>query len=142
MIRQTSIQAYHSIRDNGVLGEKQVRVYEILFNHGPLMGAQVSERFKSLYPAARHSETVRNRITELVKMGLVSKVGTSLDPQTKKASIVWDVTALDKPKEIVKTKSLRQQIKDLVEKVSSLEQENKNLRLELHICNDLRKAAV
>lgn len=139
MIRETSVEAYRSIRDNGSLSENQLRVYAIIYEHGPLIGSKVSERYKEMFPTATHSEVVRNRITDLFNMGLVKEVGRDVDPQTKRPSIVWDVTP-NLPKKVVKVKSLRQQLKDLAEKLSKANDENFELRLKLHICNDLVKA--
>ncbi len=90
MVRDTSIEAYREIRDNGLLSRKRLEVYDILYRHGPLTGAQVSKR------SAGHSavsETVRNRITELRDMGAVTECGTVDCPITGKRVILWDVTA-------------------------------------------------
>ena len=92
MIRKTSIEAYHTIKENGLLSEKRQRVYEILFNHGPLIGAEVAEIYKRKFGRTAASETIRNRLTELRNAGVVSEVGRSIDSNTAMKVILWDVT--------------------------------------------------
>lgn len=41
MTRNTSVEAYHKIKEEGLIGKRQMQVYEILFEHGPLTNSEV-----------------------------------------------------------------------------------------------------
>ena len=84
MIQKTSIETFIQVQNSGLLSEKRLRVYEIIYEYGALTGAQVSEIYRSKYPAATHSETIRNRITELVQMNLVKQAGIVVCDKTKR----------------------------------------------------------
>jgi hypothetical protein len=92
MTRETSIEAFNKIKENGLLSEKRLRVYEILFNNGPLIGADVSKIYSAKFGMVSKSETVRNRLTELRNAGVVKEVGKSFDKHTGMKVILWDVT--------------------------------------------------
>jgi uncharacterized protein YwgA len=92
MIRDTSIEVYHEIEANGLLSKKRLEVYKILYESGPLTGAQVSRMHGNIYGANTVSETVRNRITELFDMGVVQEVSKGPCPITEREVIFWDVT--------------------------------------------------
>ena len=84
-IANTSREAYQYLIANNLIGDKQARVLKIFVDSPrPLTGAEVSEIYKSQYPSAKHSETVRNRITELVDMELLDLVGTTICRTTKR----------------------------------------------------------
>lgn len=92
MVRETSIKSYNTIKDNGLLSEKRWRVYDIVFNHGPLIGSKAAFIYKGKYGFGSNSETIRNRLTELRNMGVVREVGKALDQDTGMTVILWDVT--------------------------------------------------
>jgi Fe2+ or Zn2+ uptake regulation protein len=74
MAQRTSIETYTEIKNSGLLSEKRWRVYDIFYQmNRPLTGAEVSQIYKSNYPSSQHSETIRNRITELKDMGLLAE---------------------------------------------------------------------
>lgn len=105
VVRQTSIEAFNTIKEKGLLSEKRFRVYAILFEFGPLIGSEVSKIYKAGYGQGSNSETVRNRLTELRNLGCIKEVGFAIDPITGMNVIKWDVTArlpmkLDKPKKV------------------------------------------
>lgn len=93
MVRETSVEAYRAIVDNGMLSRRRLQVYEILYQNGPLAGAQVAYLFAQRHGKTSRSETVRNRITELRDLGVVKEVGWTVDPNTKMRVIQWDVTS-------------------------------------------------
>lgn len=102
MVRETSIEIYNKIKETGVLSRRRFEVYGVLFENGPLTGGQVKKILVSKQYVNGVSETVRNRITELVKMGAVKELGSVPCPVTGNTSILFDVTA-NYPKKI-KTK--------------------------------------
>lgn len=76
MINSVSIEVYHSIKNSGILSDKRMKVYDIFYeNQQGLTGSEVSEIYKSKYPSSKHSETIRNRITELRDMGVLDEIG-------------------------------------------------------------------
>jgi hypothetical protein len=89
--RQTSIDTYFEIRDSGLLSEKRFEVYQILYKYGPMSGAQVSEIYRRAKNYVGHSESIRNRITELVDMGCAYEVKTDACPVTGRQVLWFDV---------------------------------------------------
>jgi CRISPR/Cas system CSM-associated protein Csm2 small subunit len=76
MIQKTSIETYYAIKNSGLISDKRLKVFDIFWEHPDgLTGTQVSEIFKNKYPSSKHSETIRNRITELRNMGVIDEVG-------------------------------------------------------------------
>jgi hypothetical protein len=93
MIRQTSIEAYNLIRDNGLLSKRRWEVYDILFHHGPMTA---NETFAKLYRnnlgpfnAASNSAA---RFSELRNCGVVYEVRERQCTITGMKAIEWDVT--------------------------------------------------
>ena len=91
-MRQTSVDAYNTIKENGLLSAKRWRVYSILFNNGPLIGSEVARIYFQLYGKTAASETIRNRLTELRNSGVVTEMGKALDRNTGMTVILWEVT--------------------------------------------------
>jgi hypothetical protein len=99
MIRQTSIETFKKIKEEGLLGRKQFAVYEILYHHGPLTQKEVWQRF--MYQD--QIRTITPRFSELERRGSIQIVGTKIDEDSNKPAHLWDVTAripvnFDKPK--------------------------------------------
>lgn len=87
MIRDTSIEAYNTIKANGLLSERRFEVYEALYFFGPMTQTQVSARIKH---ALAHSITPR--FAELKHMGVIIEVGEVICETTGMNVILWDVT--------------------------------------------------
>lgn len=115
MIRRTSLSTYKAIQATGVLSFKRMMVYDYLYRNGPLTGGQVQKELGSGV-----SESIRNRITELVKMGVVYEVRETKCPITGRNVMLFDVTE-NMPKEYVAPKTKNQIIKELKEKIVELE---------------------
>lgn len=120
MTRETSVEAYHEVMESGLIGRRQRQVYGILYEKGPLAGAQVAARFLDLYGRTARSETIRNRLTELRDRGVVKEVGTVQDPNTKKRVLLWDVTR-GSPVKPAKKETKNQIIRRLEARVKELE---------------------
>ncbi len=84
MIKNTTLETFKQIQEEGLLSEKRLRVYEIIYEYGALTGAQISEIYQTKYPSAQHSETIRNRITELIQMNVVKEAGMIVCDKTKR----------------------------------------------------------
>ena len=94
--RQTSIEAYRAIRDGGLLSEQRFRVYEYLFNYGPMTGNEINE---ALTDPDCVSPSYHKRLSELKDLGVVRETGERHCKVTGRNAIAWDVTdRLPKPK--------------------------------------------
>lgn len=114
MTQQTSITIYNQIKSEGLLSKKRMLVYEIFMDYGgELTGSQVSEIFKKLYPTSQHSETIRNRISELRDMGVLEERGTTACPISKREVMRFALTDV-LPIKLEKKKTHSEKIQDLL----------------------------
>lgn len=93
MIRKTSIEAYNTIKENGLLGKRQWQVYEILFEYGPLTGGEVFKYMKLKYglDVPTNSNTT-TRLGELRAMGSAEEIGERECSVSGQLVNLWDVT--------------------------------------------------
>ena len=121
MQRYTSKEVYKQIKDNGLLSKRRLEVYDIIFEHGSMTGAEVSNIHKIQFGTigSTVSETIRNRITELRDMGVVRELGTTECPITSNTVILWDVTS-NLPKNLPKRLSKNERIPLVLIDISTL----------------------
>jgi len=94
MIRDTSIEAFHKIKDEGLLSEKRWQVYEVLFQYGPLTGNELLIHLRKKYQGMLgNAPSVVSRLGELRDMGSVREIGKKICSVTGMTVINWDVTA-------------------------------------------------
>jgi hypothetical protein len=119
MVKTTSIETYHSIKDSGVLSEKRMNVFDIFYeNPNGLTGSEVSEIYKGKFPSSKHSETIRNRITELCQMGVILEMGVSECPYTKRKVMKW--CCVDRlPIPLEKKPTRKEQIKEILDDITA-----------------------
>jgi hypothetical protein len=101
-MRNTSLTAYYSIRDSGLVSKLRFAVYHTLFNYGPLTQGEL---WKKYFPySQRHS--IAPRFAELEAQGIIEPIGERACEVTGKRCIVWDVNKSlpKKYKKVVKTK--------------------------------------
>ncbi len=91
MIRETSIETYHHIKENGLLSQRRFEVYEILFHNGPLTAHEVVKIARHKYPEANQTG-FNARLSELETMGVVQRVGSKINPVSGQKNHLWDVT--------------------------------------------------
>jgi hypothetical protein len=89
---KTNAAVYNKIKNEGLIGQNQLRVYDLLYKHGYMTGAELSRTYRKLYPSSSTSECVRNRLSELCKMQCVAEVGVKEDPETKNVVALFGVT--------------------------------------------------
>lgn len=88
MQRFTSIETYSQIKEEGLLGALQFSVYHVLYNWGPLTQNELHRKhFNDTQP-----RNIQPRVSELEKMGVVSKVGERKCLITGRVCAIWDVT--------------------------------------------------
>lgn len=145
MIQQTSIETYRKIVASGLLSDKRLKVYQIFYEHPQgLTGAQVSEIFKSKYPSSRHSETIRNRITELRDMGVLYEMGKTQCKLTHQSVMLFGVTN-NIPTKLEKKQTLNEKVdailKMMVEMARPIEEGElrNNIRLIYREIKNLKK---
>lgn len=93
MVRQTSVEAYNEIKDNGLLSQRRWEVYEVLFFHGPMTANEVFNyltRTRSSNVFRAHS--TNSRFSELREMGVIKETKERICKVTGRNVIEWDVT--------------------------------------------------
>ena len=120
MVQTTSIETYHAIKNSGLISEKRMKVFDIFYqNPRGLTGAQVSEIYRRENPTSQHSETIRNRITELVQMGVLAELGVVECEFSKRSVMKW--CCIDKmPIPLEKKVTRKEQIKQILDGVTAL----------------------
>lgn len=90
-VRDTSIEVFHRIREEGLLSERRLEVYSSLFQHGP---ASANELFRKMHGSIRVSQAaIQPRLNELVAMGVASEVQIRPCRVTGNRVIEYDVTS-------------------------------------------------
>jgi predicted transcriptional regulator len=121
MTRNTSIEAYATICENGLLSKARLAIYKALFQNGPLTAGELFEKLqsdKTTHTVVKGS--VCARLTELREHGVVSEVGSKAWGKTGHTNILWDVTS--KLPEVPPARQTKDQIiKQLNDKVALLE---------------------
>jgi hypothetical protein len=119
MIQTTSIETYHSIKNSGLISEKRLKVFDIFYqNPKGLTGAEVSEIYRRENPTSQHSETIRNRITELVQMGVLVEIGVVECQFSKRSVMKW--CCVDKmPIPLEKKATRKKQIKEILDDITA-----------------------
>jgi len=127
MIQKTSIETYNAIKNSGLISEKRMKIFEIFYkNPQGLTGAEVSEIYRKENPTSQHSETIRNRITELFQMGILAELGVVECQFSKRSVMKW--CCVDKmPIPLKKNATRKEQINEILSDVIEL---GKLLKLE------------
>lgn len=97
MVRETSIEAYNTIRDQGMLSRRRWQTYDGLYKHGPCTGNELIKKIineDSGYHAFRTQTNILTRLGELRDMGCVKELGETTCSITKMKVILWDVTGV------------------------------------------------
>lgn len=87
-VRQTSVDVYRSMRDEGLLTESRLKIYGFLFEHGPCTANELFQKtkgFNTITQANFHA-----RLGELRDCGVVDELGTKKCTVTGNTVIVWD----------------------------------------------------
>ena len=122
-IRQTSIDCYNQIKEEGLLSNMRFRVYEAILRKAPCTSAEVLSTMLSKNSAITSS---RARFTELRELGVIYEVQNRKCTITSRTSIEWDLT--DRlPVKIKRTnKTKKQRVNDTLNSLREL-YKNKNI---------------
>jgi len=95
MVRQTSIEAYNQIREEGLLSDLRLVVYEYLYRNGPATAGELMQKYRNQRPDATVTMTMNmvRRLSELQELGVVYEVMRRPCEVTGRNCIVWDVTS-------------------------------------------------
>jgi len=122
---RNKIEAYKKNMESGLISKRRAEVYQILSKYGPCTGSEASSKWKAV-KGERNSENIRNRITELVKMGAVEIVGNAVDKHTGMKVSVYDlsknvvVPLLKKPSSKDVIKKLKNQLEKADKRIDNL----------------------
>lgn len=89
MIRETSIEAYITIKEKGLLSQLRFEVYETLHNNGPMTAGEVWSRF---FKDVRQRSSISARMSELEARGVLEQYEVRPCEYTGNLSIAWAVT--------------------------------------------------
>lgn len=94
-MRDTSKEAYQQICANGLLQQRQLETYEILYRFGPLTRNEIDERGCEEYgvKGVRANPPWSRRLADMERMGVIRRVGQRSDPTTNFLADLWDVTS-------------------------------------------------
>jgi hypothetical protein len=84
-IRQTSIDCYNKIKEEGLLSKRRLQVYESIYNSAPCTASEV---FKEKNLKTNQS----GRFTELRDLGVIYEKGERICSITGRNVIEWDLT--------------------------------------------------
>ena len=87
--RQTSIDCYNQIKEEGLLSNMRFKVYEAILKKAPCTSAEVLSIMLSKNSAITSS---RARFTELRELGVIYEVQNRKCTITGRTSIEWDLT--------------------------------------------------
>ena len=88
MVRLTSIEAYHWLKDYGHIGEKQQIVYECIMKNPDLNDREISEKL------SMKINCVNGRRNELLNIGVIKCSGKKVDSVTKRLTMSWSTVRI------------------------------------------------
>lgn len=89
MIRETSIETYHRIKDEGLLSALRWTVYDCLFRKGPLTQMECC---RAIDDPNVQDRSLMPRFAELERMGVIKSLGSRTCTVTDNNVLEWDVT--------------------------------------------------
>lgn len=106
--RDTSVEAFKIIRENGLLSKRRMEVYKYLYENGPCTAKQVTGNLRQ---GLQDSGGYNTRLSELRRMGVVKEVDKVKCDESGQMVILWDVTS-EIPKKLYKD-PIQQRLADL-----------------------------
>jgi hypothetical protein len=93
-MRQTSLLAYDTIKQNNLLSKMQLTAYELLIRHGAATAKELA-RFAEENPGIigrMDSDSLHKRMSELKRLGAVVESGVRDCRITGRQAIVWELS--------------------------------------------------
>jgi len=93
MTRETSIAVYRQIDEEGLLKKLQMKVYSIVFRHGPMSARMAQEIFNDESNSEKHNDVVDQRMSELKRFGVIRELPEKRICESSGRRVLWwDVT--------------------------------------------------
>jgi len=86
MTRETSIEVFRQIKDEGLLSDLRQQVYEVVFNFGPLTNSEAAKFMRC------QKNLTSGRMTELRDLGVIRETGKRLCKITGRKVLGWEIT--------------------------------------------------
>jgi hypothetical protein len=118
--RQTSIDCFNQIKQNGSLSKSRFKVYETLFM---LNKPSTAREIFAIIPVVKIEPT---RLTELRELGVIYETGVRKCQITGMSSIEWDLTD-NQPKKLLPRVTAKQKLKKLEMMISDLDNKTNDL---------------
>lgn len=120
MIRKTSIEVYHQIKEEGLLSKRRMEVFKAITECAPCTSA---EAMATIITKSNVLSQSRARFTELRNMGVIKELGERKCKITGRKVIEWDVTG-DLPVNSIKKidkkpKYLKKTVDFIIKKMSA-----------------------
>lgn len=119
-MKQTSIDAYNTIKENGLLSKMRMEVYDCLHAWGDMTGRELNRHLGGV--------SFHKRLSELQNLGVIETDGERPCDVTGQVSTVWRVNGCLPVRADVDGRPTR---KDLLKRIEFLEAENADLREQL-----------
>ena len=116
--RQTSIDCYYEIKNEGLLNNMRLQYFEAIFNNAPCTSGEAYKAMKMGKTVGKGERLERSRFTELRNMGVIKEVGTRRCNESGRSSIVWDLT--DKLPTKIKSNTKKNKIEDALNALRKL----------------------
>lgn len=121
--RQTSIDCYNKIKEEGLLSKMRLKVYEAILRKAPCTSG---EAFAVMTTKENQISQSRARFTELRELGVIYEVQNRKCSITGMNVIEWDLTD-NLPKETKLRKTKKDRVNDALESLREL-YKNKNCK--------------
>lgn len=123
-IRKTSIEAFKTIKENGLLSARRLEVYSYIFEHGP---CTIRGTYEGLMQPGVYINSISPRFIELVRLGILDEVGTRKETTTGHTVILYDVN-----ERIPRKTEKRGKVHNLIVQINNLELKIKEKKRKLN----------
>jgi S-adenosylmethionine:diacylglycerol 3-amino-3-carboxypropyl transferase len=91
-MRQTSIDVYNEIKNNGLLSDLRFKVYSSLFKYGACTANELVKKMADSGDKLESRDFFAQRLSELRNLGVIREVNKRKCEITGRIAIVWEVT--------------------------------------------------
>lgn len=116
-VQDTSIEAYNTIKANGLLGARQMQVLGFIVHFGP---CSINLLLSNIAHGGRNTGSLTGRISELRAMGLIEAAGFESAPSTGCRVTLWKATGR-LPVKVAKVETKGEKIVRLEKRIAFLE---------------------
>ena len=109
MTRDTSREAYAAIQAEGIVADKQLEAYRILYEKGPMTAREITRYFEEIENTSGIT-SYQPRLNELEMLGAVRRLDKRPCRVTRRRAYEWDVTSY------VPTAADRERLRNLQER--------------------------